>query len=589
MKKTLKYILAAAGIMAAAAGCEKDGEKLIVSTPGTPSEFSATPLEISLSADKADALALTLVWNEGAAATLSDPTVAMPDGLVSQAVQFSASETFDDWAEIDVDSDKASLQLTGNQLSQILVKLGLTDVNKYNIYVRLAIALGKTEVYSSVIKLGITPYAMETGWMKVVDKNDGTTVVATLHCKDATPHLFEGFVVTTAGWYNILFFAADGVQWGCDSNWTAFSLVSGSTNNCWFAEPKGCQYVFADTKNQLWYHIYTPSVDATVDGTAVTLSYSKTAGGFSGAITTTADNTSVKISGTGTRYDSTTGTDAGISGISYPFSLIPSADGSFEFAAGESAEANLTVEKAGTYTLTFNVTDCTWTLTEGEGGGDEGGETDPWAEYPDPDYAAATGELLYLYSTDSDKNAVTVNGKLLLNEGKYQGYYYFAGWENFVFGDSDVAASAKVYGSAPVSDTGLYRLFCGSSRWAIWFPSGTAAYTRVSVDMTERSWGYEAVNTISIVGDFNNWSLTTDQMTFDSTAKTWSADINPSSWGTYGMHFVVNSDWDWCLSDANSDGVLDTGKSDFMPTAAAGALKVTIDLNDPQNMTVKFE
>ncbi len=588
MKKTLKYILAAAGIMAAAAACEKDGEKLIVSTPGEPSDFSASVSEVKLSSDKAGALALTLFWNEGTAASLSDPTVAMPSGLVSQAVQFSASETFDSFTEVSVDSDKTSLLLTGDDLSKVLMKLGLTEVQKYDIYIRLAIKLGKNYTYSSAVTVAVTPFGVETGIMKVVDKNDGKTVVATLRCKDATPHLFEGFVVTTSGWYNILFFAADGTQWGCDSNWTAFSLVSGSTNNCWFAEPSGCQYVFADTKNSIWYHIYTPSVDATVDGTAVTLNYNKTAGGFSGTITTTSDNASVKVGGTGKRYDSTTGTNTG-DGTDSQFSLVPSTDGSFEFVSGESAAAVVNVAKAGTYTLTFNVTDCTWTLTEGEGGGDEGGETDPWADYPDPDYAAATGELLYIYGIDTDKNPTYIKGKLLLNEGKYQGYYYFTGWENFIFGDSATASTTKVYGSAPVNETGLYRLYCGSSRWNIWFPSGDAAYTRVTVDMTERSWKYEPVNTISIVGDFNSWNLESNPMTFDPATQAWSAEINPSSWGTYGMHFVVNSDWNWCLSDANSDGVLDNGTTDFMPSVAAGALKVTISLNDPQNMTVKFE
>ena len=460
MNNILKYMLAGAAAFALAS-CEKDGEKLIVTNPGAPTELSASSDDITLAADKASSLALTLVWTEGAAATLSDPTVAMPDDLVSQRVQFSSSEDFSSCTEISVDTDKSSLQLTGNELSNIMIRLGLTEEQPYDIYARVAVILGKTAAYSGVLTLKVTPYAVETGIMKIVDKNDTESVLATLRCKDATPELFEGFAVTATGWYNCFFIAADGVQWGCNSDWTTFSLVPNSSNNSWFAEPVGCQYVFADTKNQLWWQIYLPSVNATADGVSAELKFSTSAEGFRGTVTTTSDNTVLSIGGTGKRYDMTTG-DAASAGTDYTFSFIPSADGSFEFAQGSGASATVTVGTAGTYTLTFKVSDCTWTLTEGESGGDEDGGDDEDTWPADPDYVAATSELLYIYAVDGDKNPTTVKGKLLLSDGVYSGYYYFGGWENIVFGDSDVASSTKVYGSAPVSDTGLYRLFCGS-------------------------------------------------------------------------------------------------------------------------------
>ena len=567
MKKTLRYILAAAGIMAAAAGCEKDGEKLIVSTPGTPSEFSATPLEISLSADKADALALTLVWNEGAAATLSDPTVAMPDGLVSQAVQFSASETFDDWAEFDVDSDKTSLQLTGNQLSQILVKLGLTDVQKYNIYVRLAIVLGDTEVYSSVITIGVTPYAMETGWMKVVDKNDGTTVVATLHCKEASPQLFEGFVVTPGTWYNCFFIAADGVKWGSDSIWTAFSLIAGVTNHTWFAEPSGCQYVFADTRNQLWYHIYTPSVDATVDGTAVTLKYSKTAGGFSGTITTTADNTEVKISGTGKRYDSTTGTDAS-SGTDYPFSLIPSADSSFVFTAGVSAEATVNIAKAGTYTLTFNVTDCTWKLAEGESGGTP-------VVYPEKLYA------WYFKKEASDKldKATVLNG-ISGEDGTYQGFLYTSpDWTDEQSGFRFLTTEDDTAVDYHANSAGQYVLTTEDGGWNFW--SSNPGLNYITVDLASSSWTETKVKHIAVSGDFNDWKIVeSDYMTYDTSTRKWVAtcEISKIEWGIKFVLEIADEDWKWQYGDPENDGTLSIGKDGFKPSET-GTYKIELDLS----------
>lgn len=585
MKRLIYSLLATAVVLSA---CEKDGEKLVVKNPQAPAQITASTSEVTLTKDKVDALVLTLYWEQVEKASASDPTVALPDDLVKQTVQFSMADDFISATEITVDNDKNSLQLTGDDLSKILIKLGLIGEETRDIYIRLAVTLAKTYTSSEAVVVKVTPYAVETGFMKIVDKNDTENVLATLYCKDATPSLFEGFAVPSSGWYNCFFIAADGVQWGCNSDWTAFSLVSNSTNNCWFAEPSGCSYIYADTQNQLWWQVYAPSVNATVDGTPVELKYQKSANGYSGTIITTADNMTVTISGTGARFDTTTGTDAGISGIEYPFSLVPSFDGKFEFVSGADAEgASVSVSKAGTYTLVFNVIDYTWSLTEGESGGDDGGDEEEWPE--DADWSAATGELLYIYSADSDKNPTDITGKLLLSDGVYTGYYYFTEWYNFVFGDSDNVSTTKVYGSAPVSDTGLYRLFCNSSRWNIWFPSSDAAYSKVTVNMTERSWKYEAIETISIVGDFNSWNLTDNQMTFNADTKTYSAQITASSWGTYGLHFVVNSDWNWCFSDQNGDGVLDTEAKDFMPTVEAGTHTITIDLNDPQNMTIKFE
>lgn len=585
MKRFIYSTLAIASLLCA---CEKDGEKLTVKTPEAPVQINASATDIVLTTDKASALVLTLYWDQVSQAEASDPTVALPSDLVSQTVQFSYTDDFVPCTEVSVDTDKNALQLTGDELSKILVKLNLTEVKKYDIYVRLCVTLGKTYTSSEALNIKVTPYAVETGIMKIVDKNDTESVLATLRCKDATPALFEGFAVTPSGWYNCFFVAADGVQWGCNSDWTAYSLVANSSNNCWFAEPSGCQYVFADTENSIWWQVYAPTVGATVDGTAVELNYAKSASGYTGTITTSSDNTTVTISGTGHRFDTTTGTDAGISGTDYPFSLVPSSDGTFEFVSGaDAAGASVTVETAGTYTLVFNVADYTWTLTEGEDGGDDGDDEDTWPE--DADWAAATGDLLYIYTADGDKNLTELTGKLLLGDGLYQGYFYFTGWYNFEFGDTDDITTAKAYGSAPVSDTGLYRLFCASSRWNIWFPSGDAAYAKVSVNMADRSWAYTTVETISIVGDFNNWSLTDNQMTFDAESKTYSAEVTVSSWGSYGIHFVVNSDWNWCFSDSDVDGVLDNGTVDFMPSVDPGTYTITIDLNDPQNMTCKFE
>lgn len=584
MKSNIKkYILFITVVLAAAVSCMKDGEMLKVTPPGEPADFGASASEITLSQSDGDNLMLSLFWNAGALPQVSDPTVALPDNLTDMTLQASASNDFATVHETWLEPEATDIQFTGTELSQLMMKLGFSDDQPHDVYFRLAIKMGTSYIYSDVITLKITPYAVETGIMHIVDKNDLTAILATLRTKDEASGLYEGFAVTTGGWYNCFFVAADGTVWGCDADWKAFSLVSGSANNCWFAEPAGCQYVYADTMNETWWHVYIPSVDALVEGTPVSLRYSKSAGGFSGTITTASAGAAVTVSGTGARFDIATGTDSGISGTEYPFCLEPSADGSFVFTAAESTTAAITVEKAGTYTLTFNVAECRWTLKEGAA---EEEEEDPWPD--DPDFAAAEGELLYIFSSDNDKNPISEAGRLLLDNGIYKGFFEFTPWFNFQFADGADASAAKLYGSAPV-DGGLNRLFCGSSKWNIWFDQDATVYTYITVDMTGRSWAYEAVEKISIVGDFNSWSLTSDVMTYDSASKTWSASISPSAWGEWGIHFVINDNWDLCLSDSNLDGLLDFGTTDFMPSVEAKPYKVTIDLNDPQNMTYEFE
>ena len=85
-----RFIYSIFAILLLAVSCEKDGDKLIVTEPGAPSDFSASSTEIVLSSDGVDALALSLFWNAGALPEVSDPTVALPDDLTELSIQFSA-------------------------------------------------------------------------------------------------------------------------------------------------------------------------------------------------------------------------------------------------------------------------------------------------------------------------------------------------------------------------------------------------------------------------------------------------------------------------------------------------------------------
>ena len=555
-----RFIYSIFAILLLTVSCEKDGDKLIVTEPGAPSDFSASSTEIVLSSDGVDALALSLFWNAGALPEVSDPTVALPDDLTELSIQFSATEDFASYTEMYLEADQTSLQFTGGELSQLLMKLGMTEVQQYSIYVRLAVKMGGKYTYGDVLVLKITPYAVETGWMQIVSKTDVTDVLATLYCKDATPTLFEGFAVPTGGWYNCFFIAADGTQWGCNADWTAFSLVANSENNCWFAEPSGCQYVYADTANELWWHVNVPTVNVNIDGTPVELKYSKSAGGYSGTITTSAANTAITVTGTGSRFDITTGTDAGIAGITYPFCLVPSGSGSFEFINAESTAESFVIENAGTYTLTFNVSEYIWTLKEGA-------EEPPVVTYPE-------NVAIYYYLKDaSDPLGLACQMAETADEGIFEGFVWTdpnwgTNYTNFRFHADDVVFSSN-------SD-GQYVL--GEGGWNSWSSNSEMNY--VVADFTTMTWSETKVTKIAITGDFNSWSLDADQFTFNMETGKWEAecDITYIEWGIQFVLDDANGTWRWKYMDGDMDGILSMDGGNIMP-AQPGKYKIELDLS----------
>ena len=556
MKRLIYSILAMAAILVA---CEKDGDKLIVTSPGAPSDFAVSSDNIVLSSESADALALTLYWKEGALPQISDPTVALPDGLTEHMMQFSGAEDFSSCVEVSLKPDQTSLQFTGGELSKLLIKLGMTEAQQYDVYARLAVKMGSSYTYGDVIVLKVTAFAVETGWMKVIDKADNTKVVATLYSRDANPEVFEGFAVV-ASWYNFFFLAADGIIWGCDADWTKYSVVYNSSNNLWFAAPAGCQWVVVDTASECWSQVNLAAVDAVVDGAATALKFTQSAAEFKGTITTTADNTPVTVSGTGTLFDKTTGDSAGVDN---PFCFAFSADGTFDYVNPAETSAALVVEKAGTYTLVLNVNERRWTL-------ESGAEAPPTVSYPE-------NVSMYYYVKEG---AVQLAHACKMAETDEEGVF-----EGFVWTDPDWGtdfsnyrfhADDKVYSS---NDDGQYVL--AENGWNCW--SSNTGMNYVVADFSTMTWTETQVTKVAVAGDFNSWSLDSDQLTFSMYSGRWEAECNISTIG-YGFKFVLddaNGGWRWMYADADLDGVLNIcGSNDNIVPSATGRYKIELDLSN---------
>lgn len=169
------------------------------------------------------------------------------------------------------------------------------------------------------------------------------------------------------------------------------------------------------------------------------------------------------------------------------------------------------------------------------------------------------------------------------DNGKYEGFVYANQWDNFLIYTTNDAATATVYGSAPNS---LYSLDASANRWNIWYDEG--GYFFVEANLNDLTWKKTAVTSISVVGDFNSWSTTANQMTYDPATKLWTVTCNISNIG-WGIKFLVNQSWDWAYTDANKDGTLVKASDPNITPISTGTYKITVDLSNPAKFTYKLE
>lgn len=592
--KLLRYILPALSILLSVS-CMKDGEMLTATLEGDGTRIGTADSEIVLDINEPSALALTIWWDRLGNASLSNPDAQVPSDMIINAVQFSTDGDFSTYVEETVDNSASSVQFTAAELNTIMTELGLEGGVAATVYIRMSTSLGtNTEpVYGESIEITVTPYFVDMSFIRLAGVGSGafTGVERTLPATVEDGGEYAGFADIPAGWWNFFFIEGTGNIWGALTDGANQFYLERKNDisswNCWFPEPSGCYYITMSTATGEWTAVSVSEVLMSIGGAEpVQMEYSAAHTAYTAVLTTTADNVPVQADLSGILYNTALGQD---SAESASMSLTGSSDGTL--AAGEAgAVTGINTGAAGTYTLILRLADMTWELAEGEVDIDAGGEQTEWPD--DPDYSAATSEWLYIYGL-SDGTPSSVEGRLArTSDGVYEGFFYMTSWFNFKFGDNEDPSAARIYGSAPSSEEGaLERLYCGSDMYNIWWDSDQAAYTYLTVNTNDRSWNYTTVTSISIAGDFNGYSLTSDVMTFDPASGTWSAVITPGSWGQYGIQFVLNEEWGFCYAPAE-DGTLFRSGNAAMPSTAVEPgveYEVTIDLNDPAAMTWSIE
>lgn len=582
--KTSTRILAIFSAFIISASCQKDGEMLTVSLPGTDMDFSIDRTEIDLGTLSDTDLALTLMWNPDAVTPqISNPDVAMADDIVSLSFQMSVDEGFSSVYETSLDASAGVRQLTASEFSQMVLRLGISEQTV--VYMRLAVSLSDNTgtSYSMSVAVTVIPLNVDMSVMTIVSNMSGNAgeTIATIHSTDASPDVYEGFVVFSQGWYNFYACQADGTRWGNDGVAGTPYMISDDVEtqwNCWSAEPSGCMYIYVDTGNRQWRQVYLPAVTVSGGATDTDMRFSTGGGSWTGTFTTTEANATVTFSGTGRQYDITTGTDAGVApSEEIQFGLTLNADNTFTYSEGASG-AGYTVAEAGTYTVTIDVLNGTWSVESGE----------PPVSYSEFYYAA------YSWSdTNWDEAAASVLWSPD-SDGMYTGYittYTGSEWNtdpyrHFVFSPSEALNGGERLGAASPDDKySLGALVSGGCLYMGDDPAapGTGLYY-VTLDLAGMTWTEEALD-VYLMGTDGKWVFDdAHRMTYDPESGVYTQTVDIT--GEWGLEVVL--DENYMHEYGGADGKLVAGTGHNFAAGVTGKYTVRVDLSNMSDLTYEM-
>ena len=187
-------------------------------------------------------------------------------------------------------------------------------------------------------------------------------------------------------------------------------------------------------------------------------------------ITTSADNTSIQIVGTGAEYTKATGTDdAAAVAKTLNYTL---ADGKMTDA---SAAGGVNIEKAGTYTVTVKVgenSELTYSIVAGD-------QTSPEPE---------ASNTLCMFDPDGNTLKAVMTK---VSDGVYTCKYTPVAWENikFIYVGESKDDKQTWYGSDPAD---LFKLSTAADCWNLWFKEDvTGGEMTITADINTMTWKYE--------------------------------------------------------------------------------------------------
>lgn len=562
-----------------AVSCAKDGDMLTATMTEDGTRIGSADDNIVLDIDAPSSLALTIYWDALGNATLSNPDAQFADDFVVNAIQFSATEDFSITVEETVDNDASFIQYTAMRLNSIVTRLGLESGVAGTVYIRMRSSLGTGDgaevTFGNTISITVTPYFIDMSFITLTGTNDGTELTVPAGQEDGT---YAGFVNVPASWWNFFFSEGDGTIWGTVPDSGAFLLeekADMSSWNVWFPDPSGCYYVNVNITEGQWECSSLSSVTVIPEGgDATAMRYSAETGSYSATFMTSADNVPLQVEYAGTIYNNEYG-DSSTESTSAAF--IGNADGSLSLGTSGTASGMTATGAAGTYTLTLNLTDMTWSIEEGG---------DITVTYPE-------SILVYYYTSGTQGELAAVLGST--GEGIYEGFLYndvidwTEGRSNFRF-HVNIGGEDIVYGYRWDEATGgdQYALSDEPTGdfWSGFEPSGVT-YSRIRVDLINLTWSESPIDQVYLSGNFNSWSTTANPMTYDFDTRTWSGTCSFTEENyTDGaqMIFDDSSTDTWDYRYHGYDGTVYEGDGGTQITAP-GKWTISINVSDMTNLT----
>ena len=463
MKKIFRNLMMLLCALTALVSCDESGDKIYLDG-FKASDLMASTANVALSVDNTKDVVLSLAWKNPTLLS-SDETKPAGNGTLLTYLQASPSSEFNTMKEYTVTN--LSKAFTGAELNTLAKDLGMTPGDEAPLYFRIKSQMGANldAAYSNVCQVNVTPYIIHMNSMAILS-SDKSKTLTTLY-SPLEDGIYTGYM-NASSWLNFYGKENDGTVWG---NYGADGHIFEADNtesawNFWFPGVAGIYYTVVDTKAKEWKA--TAITEMKVNGEA--MNYDAPNYAWVKVITTSADNTTLNITGTGAEYNKTTGTDdaaAVIKNLNYTL-----ADGKMTDA---STPAGVNIEKAGTYTVTVKVgekSELTYTIQAGD------------QTTPEPD---ASNTLCMFDESGNTLKAIMTK----VSDGVYTCKYTPVAWENFKFiyvGENKEDKQAW-YGSDP-SD--LFKLSTAADCWNIWFKDDvTGEEMTITANLNTMTWKYE--------------------------------------------------------------------------------------------------
>lgn len=525
--------------------CDRDGD-MITTSGAQPVELNGSG-DVVIDKDHVSGLALTLNWTDNSKLTTNDERVQTPVGTTVNTLQFSNTNSFESAIEILTESGSTSLQFTGEELNSLVGRVGLEGDIASTLYIRMRSVLANNvdPQYSNVYQIQVTPYSidMTVGFVLDASRNDTGNTLASPN----SDGIYSGFL-GVSGWYNWWLLEGNGVMWGNvgdDGGGKPFVISSNDQHwNFWYPGPAGCYYTVVNTIKQEWSALYIPSLTVSGDISGE-MTYDRKANKWTLTYNATHTGTAtIRISGTGSQYNSQTGTDDAAA-VNTPVAFGMN-NGKLSFGS-DASDITVNVNTTGEVSLVLDLTDPKNWKCEVSEGSETPVEVQQILYVLGNDDTWNYDQYLTLYDEDNLCYAAAVNFNCSW------GYYFskeYQGWDH-VNQDPSTPEWKLILDGTDANNIqapgkGLYVTIASLGWMSYWYGMS------------------DPITSVSCTGFNDNWDLIEMKADPDHVG-VYTAQITATADTPWGVQVLMNGSWDYMFGTYKDGSLRWSKKEDGNP------------------------